>query len=119
MAYDKITPPKEGSKITVKADGTLAPLSGSPFLTGGSGVANPTEALGPDDSDNPIVISSDGQYLMAVNGGSNTIAVFSINPNGSLTAVNGTDDEPWLIWLNGGPGASRCAYLTIIGPSPC
>ncbi|KZP13619.1 alpha/beta-hydrolase [Athelia psychrophila] len=26
--------------------------------------------------------------------------------NGSLTAVNASDDEPWLIWLNGGPGAS-------------
>jgi hypothetical protein len=36
------------------ADGTLTALPGSPFLTGGSGVANPTEALGPDDSDNPI-----------------------------------------------------------------
>jgi Lactonase, 7-bladed beta-propeller len=73
-----------------QADGTLAALPGSPFLTGGSGVGNPNEILGPDDSDDPIAISSDGQYLMAVNGGSNTVAVFSINPNGSLTAVPGS-----------------------------
>ena len=73
-----------------KADGTLAPLPGSPFLTGGSGVANPNEVLGPDDSDNPIAISSDGQFLLAVNGGSNTIAVFGINPDGSLSPVAGS-----------------------------
>jgi hypothetical protein len=73
-----------------KADGTLSALPGSPFLTGGSGVANPNEALGPDDSDNPIAISQDGQYLIAVNGGSNTIAVFGISPNGSLTPVTGS-----------------------------
>jgi 6-phosphogluconolactonase (cycloisomerase 2 family) len=73
-----------------QADGTLAALPGSPFLTGGSGVANPNEILGPDDSDNPIAISADGQFLLAVNGGSNTIAVFSINPNGSLTPVAGS-----------------------------
>ncbi len=73
-----------------KADGTLASLPGSPFLTGGSGVANPTEALGPDDSDNPIAISADGEFLLAANGGSNTIAVFSIKTNGSLTPVPGS-----------------------------
>lgn len=73
-----------------KADGTLAPLPGSPFLTGGSGVANPSEGLGPDDSDNPIAISADGQFLLAVNGGSNTIAVFSINLDGSLSPVPGS-----------------------------
>jgi 6-phosphogluconolactonase (cycloisomerase 2 family) len=72
------------------ADGTLTPLAGSPFLTHGAGVANPKQVLGPDDSDDPIAISSDGQYLMAVNGGSNTIAVFSINPDGSLIPVPGS-----------------------------
>lgn len=34
--------------------------------------------------------------------------------NGSLTAVNQSNDEPWMIWLNGGPGASRCACTCAI-----
>jgi hypothetical protein len=78
LAYRKMT------------DGTLTPLAGSPFLTHGAGVANPKQVLGPDDSDDPIAISSDGQFLMAVNGGSNTIAVFSINSDGSLVPVPGS-----------------------------
>ena len=73
-----------------KPDGTLVPLPGSPFLTHGAGLANPKQVLGPDDTDDPIAISSDGQYLLAVNGGSNTIAVFSINPDGSLEPVPGS-----------------------------
>jgi 6-phosphogluconolactonase (cycloisomerase 2 family) len=73
-----------------KADGTLMPLPGSPFLTRGAGLANPKQVLGPDDTDDPIAISSDGQFLLAVNGGSNTIAVFSINPDGSLEPVPGS-----------------------------
>jgi 6-phosphogluconolactonase (cycloisomerase 2 family) len=36
------------------------------------------------------VISDDGRFLLAVNGGSNTVAVFSINPDGSLVAVPGS-----------------------------
>jgi len=32
-------------------DGALAPLPGSPYATGGTGVANPKKALGVDDSD--------------------------------------------------------------------
>ncbi|HEV3412560.1 MAG TPA: beta-propeller fold lactonase family protein [Puia sp.] len=73
-----------------KADGTLAPLPGSPFLTHGAGLANPKQVLGPDDTDDPLVISEDGRFLFAVNGGSNTIAVFSINPDGSLVPVPGS-----------------------------
>jgi Lactonase, 7-bladed beta-propeller len=72
------------------ADGTLAPLTGSPFLTHGAGLANPKQVLGPDDSDDPLVITGDGRFLLAVNGGSNTVAVFSINPDGSLVAVPGS-----------------------------
>jgi hypothetical protein len=71
-------------------DGTLKPLPGSPFLTHGAGVANPQQVLGPDDTDDPIVISDDGHFLFAVNGGSNTVAVFGINPDGTLTPVPGS-----------------------------
>jgi hypothetical protein len=71
-------------------DGTLKPLPGSPFLTHGAGVANPQQVLGPDDSDDPIVISDDGHFLFAVNGGSNTVAVFSINPDGTLAPAPGS-----------------------------
>lgn len=73
-----------------KVDGTLTPLPGSPFLTHGAGLANPKQVLGPDDTDDPVVISSDGRFLFAVNGGSNTVAVFSINPDGSLVTVPGS-----------------------------
>ena len=50
------------------SSGTLQSLPGSPFFTRGAGVGNPTEALGPDDTDDPLVISPDGHYLLAVNG---------------------------------------------------
>jgi hypothetical protein len=73
-----------------KPDGSLAPLPGSPFLTHGAGLANPKQVLGPDDSDDPLVISDDGRLLLAVNGGSNTVAVFNINPDGSLVPVEGS-----------------------------
>jgi 6-phosphogluconolactonase (cycloisomerase 2 family) len=72
------------------SDGTVVPLPGSPFLTRGAGVGNPQEVLGPDDTDDPLVISPDGQYLLAVNGGSNTVAVFSIGRDGALTPVPGS-----------------------------
>ncbi|HTR30758.1 MAG TPA: beta-propeller fold lactonase family protein [Puia sp.] len=73
-----------------KPDGTLVPLAGSPFLTHGAGLGNPKQVLGPDDTDDPLVVSDDGRLLFAVNGGSNTVAVFSIHPDGSLEAVPGS-----------------------------
>jgi 6-phosphogluconolactonase (cycloisomerase 2 family) len=36
------------------------------------------------------VISDDGRFLFAVNGGSNTVAVFRVNPDGSLITVSGS-----------------------------
>jgi 6-phosphogluconolactonase (cycloisomerase 2 family) len=71
-------------------DGTLSALAGSPFYTGGSGIANPTQGLGPDDSDDQLVISNDGNFLLAVNPGSNTIAVFQIRAEGNLSPVPGS-----------------------------
>jgi 6-phosphogluconolactonase (cycloisomerase 2 family) len=64
------------------------------------------QVLGPDDTDIPLVISSDGNFLLAVNGGSNTIAVFSIALDGSLTPVPGSPfpsggQTPCSIGING------------------
>jgi len=72
------------------ADGSLTPLAGSPFLTGGTGVANPTQMLGPDDLDQNIVADRTRRLLFVVNGGSNTIAVLHINADWSLTPVPGS-----------------------------
>jgi len=47
-----------------KPDGSLAPLPGSPFFTHGAGLANPKQVLGPDDSDDPLVVSDDGRLLL-------------------------------------------------------
>jgi 6-phosphogluconolactonase (cycloisomerase 2 family) len=71
------------------ADGSLEPLAGSPFPTGGLGITF-TTALGPFDSDQEIIVNSTHTLLFAVNGGSDTIAVFRINTNGSLTPVAGS-----------------------------
>ena len=71
------------------ADGSLEPLAGSPFPTGGLGITF-TTALGPFDSDQEIIVNSSHTLLFAVNGGSDTIAVFGINTDGSLTPVAGS-----------------------------
>lgn len=70
--------------------GKLIPVLGGPFFTGGSGVANPNQILGPNDSDGEIRISNDKKFLLAVNSGSNTIAVFRINIDGTLSPVDGS-----------------------------
>ncbi len=90
----------------MKANGTMEALPGSPFPTRGAGVGNPKQILGPDDTDDPLIISPDGQYLLAVNGGSNTIAVFAIGSNGSLRPVLGSPfasggQTPCSIAING------------------
>ena len=73
-----------------QGDGHLIAAPGSPFYTGGSGNANLAQALGPEDSDNEIVLSSDGKFLLTVNSGSNTIAVFSLKSDGKLIPVVGS-----------------------------
>lgn len=70
--------------------GQLTPLPGSPFLTRGAGVSDPTLALGPFDSDQLIITNADHTLLFAVNPGSNTIAVFHIAADGSLSHVDGS-----------------------------
>jgi 6-phosphogluconolactonase (cycloisomerase 2 family) len=72
------------------SDGSLTPLTGSPFMTGGTGIGNPTQGLGPDDSDQELIANAAHTLLFAVNAGSNTIAVFHIASDGSLTPVTGS-----------------------------
>jgi len=71
-------------------NGELMPLAGSPFYTKGSGVGNPEQIIGPLDSDYELRITQDKKFLLTVNSGSNTIAVFSIKSNGSLEHVPGS-----------------------------
>lgn len=71
-------------------DGTLTPVPGSPFLTGGTGVQDTSFVFGPYDSDQNIVIDRTRNLLYAVNSGSDTIAVFKIAPNGALSPIAGS-----------------------------
>ena len=70
------------------ADGTLTPMSGSPFAVGGAGTGG---AIGPQvASQGALQLSSDGRYLLAVDAGSNQISVLRIQWNGSLTPAAGS-----------------------------
>lgn len=74
-----------------KDNGTLEPLPGNPFYTGGTGINNDTHGkLGPHDNDTPLIISQDGMRLFTVNTHSNTVAVFDIQTDGSLRHVKGS-----------------------------
>jgi 6-phosphogluconolactonase len=60
------------------ADGTLTPISGSPFAVGGAGTGQATASQG------SLQLSADGRYLLAVDAGSNQISVLRIKHDGSL-----------------------------------
>ena len=70
-------------------DGSLQPLPGSPFLTGGTGYFDPSFKLGPFDNDQQLTLSGDGRTLYAVNGGSNTISALHIGFGGQLANLLG------------------------------
>jgi 6-phosphogluconolactonase (cycloisomerase 2 family) len=71
--------------------GNLTPLSGSPYLTSGTGVFDTSGGTtDPFDADQEVIVREDGSLLFAVNGHSNTIAVFTINADGTLTTVTGS-----------------------------
>jgi hypothetical protein len=72
------------------ADGTLTPMSGSPFLAGGSGTGTIVGSQG------ALQVTEDGRYLLAVDAGSNQISVLRIRPDGSLRQVEGSP-----VWSSG------------------
>jgi Lactonase, 7-bladed beta-propeller len=58
------------------------------YSTGGDGLY--TLQFGPYDNDGPIIVNSNHSLLFAVDGGTNDVAVFHINGDGSLTPVDGS-----------------------------
>jgi 6-phosphogluconolactonase len=60
------------------ADGTLSPVPGSPFPTGGAGTGT---AIGSQGS---LQSADDGRYLLAVDAGSDQVSVLRVRPDGSL-----------------------------------
>ena len=64
-------------------DGSLTPLSGSPFTAGGAGTGAGLASQG------AIQVSSDGRFLLAVDAGSNQVSVLRIGFGGSLQLVPG------------------------------
>jgi 6-phosphogluconolactonase (cycloisomerase 2 family) len=74
--------------------GLLTELSSSPVSTGGTGV-HPTadltlNNLGPFDSDQCVILDPAGNRLFAVNGGSDSVAVFNVGARGALGRVKGS-----------------------------
>src|SRR6266568_1534773 len=65
------------------ADGSLTEIAGSPFPAGGKG-------LGGGDIDQQGAIHLHGAYVLSVNPGSNSVAVFHKSDRGGLTPVAGS-----------------------------
>lgn len=72
-----------------QADGSLVELPGSPFNTLGQGAANTDPTPGQEESDESLALSLNKKRLFAVNQGDNTISVFDIRADGTLTLVPG------------------------------
>ena len=72
------------SGFSRSANGALTALPGSPFRAGGAGLGAGIASQG------AIRTADDGQYLLAVDAGSNQISVLRIGADGSLTPVPGS-----------------------------
>ena len=102
------------------ADGTLTPQPGSPFVAGGAGTGTGLASQG------AVQVSSDGRYLLAVDGGSNQVSVLRIKPDGGLRLVPGgvvssggvepvsIAEHAGLVYIaNAGNGGSNYAGFTL------
>jgi hypothetical protein len=62
-------------------DGSLSPIAGSPFATGGAGTGSPIGSAG------AIQFSADGRFILAVDPASNDISILRVAADGSLRLV--------------------------------
>jgi 6-phosphogluconolactonase (cycloisomerase 2 family) len=76
--------------FTRASNGELTEIKGSPFLTGGAGTQYAGVNVGPQDSDEEIISNPQHTLLFAVNSGSDSIAVFRIASDGSLSPIQGS-----------------------------
>lgn len=73
------------------SDGSLTPLAGSPFLTGGTGFAVPlTSPPGPFDGQNVMIGSQQSGIIYVPNGGSDSISALQAAADGSLYPIHGS-----------------------------
>jgi 6-phosphogluconolactonase (cycloisomerase 2 family) len=90
--------PGQNAVIQLKLNPATGELTqAGTYYTGGTGQGNPTQKLGPNDSDKEVIVSDDGSLLFAVNQGSDSITVFRIRRNGNLSKVGTYDsfgDQP-------------------------
>jgi len=66
------------------ADGSLTTMAGSPFSAGGAGTGTIVGSQG------SIQSTSDGNWVLAVDAGSNQISVLAVGADGSLTPATGS-----------------------------
>jgi len=69
------------------ADGTLAPMQGSPFAVGGAGTGTIVGSQG------ALQVTDDGRYLLAADAGSNEISVLRIDSDGKLHPVDSSPTD--------------------------
>jgi len=66
------------------SDGSLTPLAGSPFATGGRGTGTIVGSQG------ALQVTANGRYLLAVDAGSNQVSVLRVRSDGALRRVGGS-----------------------------
>jgi 6-phosphogluconolactonase (cycloisomerase 2 family) len=82
--------PNQNAVLAYSNDGfgNLTALPGSPYLTGGTGFnGSGSSEL---NCDQQVVTDGTGKTLYTVNGGSDSIAAFTINSDGTLSALRGS-----------------------------
>jgi len=90
--------------------GNLTLLPGAPYPTGGTGITNFPNTGVALDADSEVITNTAHTLLFAVDMHSNTIGAFTVNANGSLTAVSGSPfpsngpQPSALAWTDGSNG---------------
>jgi 6-phosphogluconolactonase len=91
------------------ADGSLTPVSGSPFAAGGAGTGSGLASEG------AVQIADGGRFLLAVDAGSDQVSALRIEPDGSLrltSVVSSNGALPVSIAVHG-----SLVYVANAGPS--